>query len=149
MPQIDPSSLILIVVGAHLRAEMADRPLAQRLCQTIDDWLAKHELQLDQTLLPVVCCDLWYLNQPSLHGRPTISIGGPGVNALSAYYNRTLNAALVRDGQLVIQLDPEFVDLRVCLWGMDHELTVSVLGLFEQKHLGPYLRAIANQVEPS
>ena len=35
--EIDTSKLLLIVVGAHLRAEMADRPLAYRLCDRIKD----------------------------------------------------------------------------------------------------------------
>ena len=146
--QIDTSALLLIVVGAHLRAEVADRPLAYRLCDHITDWLLRHEDTIRTQVLPVMCCDVWYLNHEPLHRRPTISIGGPGGNALSAYYHNNLNAALVRDEKLIIQLDPEFVDLRVSLWGMDHALTASALDLFETRYLESYLRAVVTQVEP-
>ena len=75
-------------------------------------------------------------------------MGGPGVNALSAYYSQKLPTALVRDNQIAIQLDPEYIDLRVCLWGMNHQLTVEALRLFTDKYLEEYLRAVVTQVEP-
>jgi len=147
-PGLDPGNLLLIVTGAHLRAEQADRPLAQRLQKRIETWVHRHDNALDDPLLPVSCCDLWYLNQPTLQRRPTISIGGPGVNALSAYFYRRLDPALVRDKQLIIQLDPEFVDLRVCLWGPDHQRTAEALEIFMRRFLDGFLRAVATQVEP-
>lgn len=49
---------------------------------------------------------------------------------------------------MIIQLDPEFVDLRVCVWGMNHELTIAALDHFVAKYLDGYLRAVATQVEP-
>lgn len=145
---VDVSRLLLIVVGAHLRAEVADRPLAYRLRNRIEAWLEKHILDMNVRLSPVVCSDIWYVNQQSLQKRPTVSLGGPGVNALSAYYANKLSSALVHDNQIVIQLDPEYVDLRVCVWGMDHELTVHALDMFDEKYLDGYLRAAVTQVEP-
>ena len=147
-PGLDPANLLLIVTGAHLRAEQADRPLAHRLQKRIETWVQRHDSALDAPLLPMTCCDLWYLNQPALQRRPTISIGGPGVNALSAYFYRRLDPALVRDKHLIIQLDPEFVDLRVCLWGPDHQRTVEALEIFVRRFLDGFLRAVATQVEP-
>ena len=41
-PGLDPAYLVLIVVGAHLRAEEADRPLAYRLCEQVQAWVARH-----------------------------------------------------------------------------------------------------------
>ena len=145
---VDVSNLILIVVGAHLRAEVADRPLAYRLHDRIEDWLEEHALDMNIRLAPVVCSDIWYVNQQSLQKRPTVSLGGPGVNALSAYYANKLSSALVHDNQMVIQLDPEYIDLRVCVWGMDHEQTVHALDVFDAKYLDGYLRAAVTQVEP-
>lgn len=145
---VDVSRLLLIVVGAHLRAEVADRPLAYRLRNRIEAWFEKHALDTNVRLTPVVCSDIWYVNQQSLQKRPTVSIGGPGVNALSAYYANKLSSALVHDNQMVIQLDPEYVDLRVCVWGMDHEMTVHALDMFDAKYLDGYLRAAVTQVEP-
>lgn len=139
---------MLIVVGSHLRAEVADRPLAYRLRERISAWLEKFALHIDPPVLPVVCSDIWYVNQESLHGRPTISVGGPGVNALSAYFNDKLPAGVVRRDNMVIQLDPEFVDLRACVWGMNHDSTVDALEFFCREYMDGYLRAVATQVEP-
>lgn len=116
-PEGEESNLILVVVGAQLRAELGDRPLAYHLCDRIRDWLRKHNNVMNVSLAPVVCSDIWYLNQQPLQRLPTISLGGPGVNALSAFYANTLSPALVHDNHMVIQLDPEYVDLRVCIWG--------------------------------
>jgi len=142
------SGLLLIVVGSHLRAEVADRPLAYRLRERISAWLEKFARDVDPPVWPVVCSDIWYVNQESLHGRPTISLGGPGVNALSAYFNDKLPTGVVRNDQKVIQLDPEFVDLRVSIWGMNHDLTVDTVEHFCREYLDGYLRAVATQVEP-
>lgn len=139
---------MLIVVGAHLRAEVADRPLAYRLRERIHAWLERFGTGINVPLVPVVCSDIWYMNQEALQQRPTISLGGPGVNALSAYYGQKLPAAVVRENEMVIQLDPEFTDLRVCIWGMNHDLTIAALELFIRKYLDGYLRAVITQVEP-
>jgi hypothetical protein len=147
-PGIDPSNLVMIVVGAHLRAEVADRPLAYQLCDDVGNWIVEHIDSLPEPPVPVVCSDIWYVNHTSLQSRPTISIGGPGVNALSAYYSDKIDAALVEENRIIIQLDPEFVELRACVWGMDHELTVQALSLFRSQYLDGFMRAAATQVEP-
>lgn len=147
-PGPEVSDLMLIVVGAHLRAEIADRPLAYRLKQRIDQWIDQHRQGMNISLMPVVCSDIWYVNNESLQSRPTISLGGPGVNGLSAYYRQKLHDAVTRENQVLIQLDPEFTDLRVCVWGMNHALTVEALDLFMARFLDNYLRAVLTQVEP-
>jgi len=144
----EASGRLLIVVGAHLRAEVADRPLAYGLRQRVCDWFDGRRGDPDSQFVPTVCCDIWYLNQEVLRRRPVISVGGPGVNALSAHFAERLTPALVRDDLFMIQLDPEFVDLNVCVWGMNHELTVEALALFERRYLEAYLDAVATQVEP-
>lgn len=147
-PELDVSNLLLLVVGAHLRAEAADRPLAYQLRDRIQMWLKNRAGEMNVLLAPLVCCDVWYVNQQSLHRRPTISIGGPGVNALSAYYTNKLSPALVHENHKVIQLDPEFTDLRVCIWGRNHDLTVDAINMFIDKYLDGYMRAVVTQVEP-
>ncbi len=146
--EVDVSHLILVVVGAHLRAEAADRPLGYELCERIRQWVAAHGDDLHDPMEPVVCSDVWYVNKKELQSRPTISIGGPGVNALAAYYAQKLDASMIEDDQIVVQLDPEFVDLRVCVWGVDHEQTRRALELFVDQKLDGFLRAAATQVEP-
>lgn len=148
MAEEEPGHLLLVVVGAHLRAETADRPLAYSLCRRIREWVRQQGSRLTLPIVPVVCSDLWYMSQQVLQRRPTISLGGPGVNALSAYYAQRLSPALVRENRMVIQLDPEFVDLRVCIWGVNHELTVTALEYFQEHYLDAYLKAVATQVEP-
>ena len=147
-PGIDPSNLVLLVVGAHLRGEIADRPLAYGLRDRMLRWIAESGRDINVPIVPVVCTDVWYVNQESLHQRPTVSIGGPGVNALSAYYAKNLDQAMLEDHKMVIQLDPEFVHLRVAIWGADHDLTTKALELFTSRYLDAYLRAVATQVEP-
>ena len=145
---MDPSHLVLIVVGAHLRAEQADRPLAYQLCEQVEAWVSKHRDTLATPIQPVVCTDIWYLNNSVLHARPTVSIGGPGVNALSLHFAQSITGRTDDDQQVVIQIDPEFTDLRVSIWGTDHDLTVKGLELFFKDYLESFLKAVATQVEP-
>ncbi len=137
--ELDAQRLLLIVVGAHLEAEVAHRPLGERLRGRIQQWLARG-LEV-KPLRPLVCSDLWYLNAPSLMARPTISIGEPQVNAASAYFSRRLPTALVIDDTLQVQLDPEFVRLQACVWGTDRQATASGVDLFVERYLEPFLCA--------
>ena len=140
---------VFIVVGVHLRAEEGDRPLAYELRDRIEQWKSEHVESLTDPLDPVVLTDVWYLNQEDLQRRPTISIGGPGVNALSAFFAQQLpEESEVDEQQVVIQIDPDFTDLRVCIWGTNHELTRQGVDLFAQQYLEGFLRAAATQVEP-
>ena len=140
---------IFIVVGAHLRAEVGDRPLAYELRDHIDHWKREHADVLTDPVEAVVLSDVWYLNQEDLQRRPTISVGGPGVNALSAFFAQQLPEDSDDDEQqVVIQIDPDFTDLRVCIWGTDHDLTRQGVELFAQQYLEGFLRAAATQVEP-
>lgn len=147
-PGVDTAHLLLIVVGAHLRAEQADRPLAYRLRDAVDSWVAKHERLLTTPIRPLVCSDIWYLNHNVLHARPTISIGGPGVNALSSHFARSIENKVSDDPQVVLQIDPEFTDLRISIWGTDHDLTGKGVSVFISEYLDAFLRAVATQVEP-
>lgn len=137
--ELDADSLLLIVVGAHLQAEAADRPLGYRLRAQIVRWLDEH-LE-SEPLAPMVCTDLWYLNAPELMARPTISIGRPGLNAASAYFASRLPTAFVIDETLQVQLDLEFVNLQACVWGVDHEGTASAVDAFVERYLEPFLRS--------
>ncbi len=139
-PDID--QLLLIVTGASLRAEMADRPLAYALGETIQNELHRRTQSTTWPIRPVVCADVWYVNNRQLHDRPTISIGGPGANALSAYLYEKLPTALAIEDQLVIQLDVAYSTLAVAIWGMDRQHSSSAVELFENKYLGGYLDAV-------
>ncbi|MEM7577038.1 MAG: hypothetical protein AAF328_06130 [Planctomycetota bacterium] len=138
---------VIIVIGAHPRAEAGDRPLAYRVRSEIERWKDKHAEALGTNLGVLVCTDLWYMNDEALRQRPTICIGGPGVNALSAYLAEHLSETHAA-ADVLMQLDEDFTDLRVILWGRDHGKTVHGVELFLDKFLDAYLRAVATQVEP-
>ncbi len=134
----DLTGLLLIVTGSTLRAEMADRPLAYRLQKMI-----QKRLVAEVVLRPMVMSDIWYLNSEPLQQLPTISLGGPGVNALSQFFFSKLPTALGIDGLLLIQMDVAMEDHRCCLWGMDHRKTVEALHVFtECGYLDQFLQGI-------
>ncbi|NBB82003.1 MAG: hypothetical protein GVY28_01210 [Alphaproteobacteria bacterium] len=143
MPDLDVDKLVLIVVGAHLSAEVSDRPLAYRLQESMRDRLHQLTGSTEWPVTPLTCTDVWYLNHDELQRQPVVAIGGPGVNALSAYLYQKLPTALAIEDQLVIQLDVEMAELRCAVWGFDGRHTASALELFENKYLGEWLRAAA------
>lgn len=146
---VDHSHMVLIVVGSHLRAEQSDRPLAYRLQHRMERWIAKHETKLNVPIEPIVCSDVWYLNNEPLQHRPTVCIGGPGVNALSAFFAQHLPSRPDEDQQVIIQIDPDYTDLRVCIWGTNAELTGKGVDLFARRYLDGFLRGVATQVIPA
>lgn len=138
----DPHLMLLIVVGAHLRAEINDRPLAYRLRETILRWQDQHHDADDgPPLRPVVCGDVWYLNAPDLQDRPAVSIGDPQVNAASAMLSTHIPTAFVIENTLRVHVDQEFLDLRSCMWGANHSATASAIDLFVERYLDGFLRA--------
>lgn len=153
--------LVLIVVGAHLRAEMADRPIAYWLRDRVLAWLdarvagdpavaaAAADVEDADPGQPrpghpcrvVVCTDVWYLNDASLRVWPTVSIGGPGVNALSAYLADKLPGLLVVDDVLMVQMDPELSEMTASVWGVDHAATVNAAEAFAERYLDAFMSA--------
>ncbi|MEM9109809.1 MAG: hypothetical protein AAGC72_07280 [Planctomycetota bacterium] len=156
-PDVDESNAVMIVVGSHLRAEERDRPLAYGLRARIEHWRDMHADQLDVPLTPLVCTDLWYLNHADLQRRPTICLGGPGVNALQAINanqsdeepgEKEERPPEALEPRVTIMIDPDYTHLRVGIWGTDTELTEKGIQLFEERYLDKYLRACVTQVEP-
>jgi hypothetical protein len=64
--EIITTRLLPIVVGAHPRSEIADRPLANRLVAAIRQWQRQAIANEDDRLVPMVMTDLWYLNDNEL-----------------------------------------------------------------------------------
>ena len=136
--QID--HVLPIVVGTHLRAELGDRRRGYCLSEAIVDWMEKHELAGPPW--PLVCSDLWYLNDTELRTRPTICIGQPEVNAATAALSSKLDSILLEDNAYRIQGDPEYLDLKYCLWGIDDSHTNQCLEQFIKNYLPNFLGAI-------
>lgn len=134
---IEPSRLLLIVTGAHLRAEANDRPLAYRLR---DEALGRLERRPhDERLGVLVCSDIWYLNNDDLRACPTVSVGAPGVNALGAYLADKLPSAFAVEGVLSVQLDTDFVDLLASCWGHDASSSRAAVDAFAERYLDVFL----------
>ncbi|MEM7681197.1 MAG: hypothetical protein AAF288_04490 [Planctomycetota bacterium] len=148
-PNLD--GCLLIVVGSDLDAERFDRRLAYALQKRIEAWRAEHAEVLDVAIEPVVCTDLWYLTRESAHRRPSVCLGSPEVNVLSRRLASRLPEEVQQDTdepRVLLQVDEDFTDLRVCLWGSDGELTAKGLDIFCERYLDDFLRAVATQVEP-
>ena len=150
MADIDTDRLIAIVTGIQLTAELGDRPLAYRIEREVRDRL---EAALGKTpegepprLAPAVVSDVFYLNNDDIQGRPTISIGGPGMNAVSAMLVDQLPTALAIEDTLVIQMDLELGDARCAVWGMNHLDTVRAVETFLAKgYLDAFVRGVIDR----
>jgi hypothetical protein len=141
--EVMPRGMILIVVGAHLDAERDDRPLAYRLRNEILSHLEADGEEAPRT--PVVCTDLWYLNDETLRGEPTIAVGRPEVNACTAYLAGRIPTALVVEDRYRIQLDPELVETRACLWGMTGRDTAAAVEMFVGRYLEGWLGVVVGR----
>ncbi len=133
---LPPERALPIVVGAHLRAEMEDRPWAAALRDALAS-AAGHSFPL----VPVVVTDLWYLNSDPLRAQPTVSVGHPEVNALSAFLADKLPSVLAIDDRLIVQLDPELVEPVACCWGVDATATGEAVSAFLDRWCRPFLAA--------
>lgn len=153
MPDVDVDRLIWIVVGVQLNAELGDRPLAYRVEQELKSRLRKKlpKIKLGElpALIPTVISDVYYLNSEdeSVQSRPTISIGGPGVNALSAAWAKELQTIVAIENTLVVQMDLEMSDPRCAVWGMNHLDTVRAVDLFISKYLDVFVKGIVGELE--
>lgn len=154
MPDVDSDRLIAIVTGIQLTAELGDRPLAYRVEQHVREHLAaalpKPEPGELPRLAPAVVSDVYYLNNDEIQTRPTIAIGGPGMNALSATLVDELPTALAIENTLVIQMDLEFHDVRCAVWGMNHLDTVRAVETFIAKgYLKAFLEGVVERERSS
>ncbi|MFG0259778.1 MAG: hypothetical protein ACF8LK_05425 [Phycisphaerales bacterium JB041] len=134
----NPAQALPIVVGAHVRAEVEDRPTATALCEALTARLPD-----GFPLAPVVVTDVWYLNTDALRSQPTISIGRPEANALSAYLADKLPSVLAVDDRLVVLLDPELADPAACCWGVDAAATAEAVRAFAERWADAFLNAAA------
>jgi hypothetical protein len=139
-----PARLLLIVTGSTLRAEEMDRPLAYYLKQRIDRSLIEHDPPLGSFRVLVVA-DIRWMNEKMLQTLPTISVGGPGVNALARDWLEEVPVSLAVDEQFYIQMDPD-PDLEpphASIWGMDNSTTQIAVSVFLDRFLSGFLEQCA------
>ena len=133
--------LILIVTGSTLRAEEVDRPLAYYLKQQVEQHLARRVAlgSEDEAAQVLVVADFRWMSDEPLQVAPTISVGGPGVNALAHRWFEDLPFSLAVDEQYCIQMDPELAEPRASLWGMDNPTTQIAVAIFIERFLPRFL----------
>lgn len=115
------------------------------------NWLDEHFGPRDMGMHPctvMVCTDVWYLNDDDLRACPVVSVGGPGVNALSASMGGRVPSAFVIDNVLAVQIDTEFEELQACCWGMGTRACAAATELFVDKYLNDFMTAATAQWDP-
>jgi len=139
----EPAPMILIVTGSALRAEEVDRPLAYYLKQQLESALMDRD---EPTPVRVVADFRWIHDEP-LQALPTISLGGPGVNALSHRWLEEVPLVLAVDEEYYLQLSPDADPPIASIWGMNNAHTQLAVAVFVQRHLPIYLDAVARHFE--
>jgi hypothetical protein len=138
--------VLLIVTGSTLRAEEMDRPLAyylkQRIEQALAEAIAAGREGLEDYLVRIVADFRWIHDDP-LQNFPTISLGGPGVNALAQRWLEDVPVSLAVGERYFIQMDPDLTDPRVSVWGMDNATTQIAVSVFIDRFLPPFLERCA------
>jgi hypothetical protein len=146
MAKGSPLRLLLIVTGSTLRAEEMDRPLGYYLKQRIEQSLSEAALAgrpgLEDYIVRVVADFRWIHDEP-LQSLPTISLGGPGVNALAHRWLEEVPVSLAYSERYFIQMDPELTEIRASIWGMDNATTQIAVSVFLDRFLSRFLERCA------
>jgi hypothetical protein len=147
MAKGSPLRLLLIVTGSTLRAEELDRPLSYYLKQQIEQSLqaavAHGRDGLEDYIVRVIADFRWIHDEP-LQSQPTISLGGPGVNALASRWLEEVPVSLAYGERYFIQMDPELAEIRASIWGMDNAATQIAVSVFLDRFLLRFLDSCAS-----
>ena len=127
MQEIDVNQTLLIVVGIDIKPEEADRPLAYRIQEAVMNSPKFGDHPFRKCL---VISDALYRHNKIIQICPTIAIGGPGVNSTAAELVEKLPVYLSKENRYFIQLDKEYADPRISIWGMDRESTEEAVETF-------------------
>lgn len=134
--------LLLIVTGSTLRAEELDRPLGyylkQRIEQSLREVVTDSTGSLEDYLVRLVADFRWIHDEP-LQSLPTISLGGPGVNALAHRWLEEVPVSLAYSERYFIQMDPDLTEPRASIWGMDNATTQIAVSVFVDRFLPRFL----------
>jgi hypothetical protein len=138
--EIDVNQTVLIVVGVDLEPEESDRPLAYKLKSAVE---ASSHFGGHPFRKCLVISDALYQHDRLIQVCPTIAIGGPGVNSLAAKLVEELTVYLSKNNKYFIQLDKDFREQKIAIWGVDRNSTAKAVELFIAKGiLGDFLKAI-------
>jgi hypothetical protein len=132
MQELDVQQTILIVVGSDIKPEEKDRPIAYKLKQRIEQSPKYGSLPFRKC---IVITDALFESDKIIQICPTIIIGGPGVNAISAQLVEKLPIHINKDDRYFIQFDENAPGNRVSLWGINQETTEEAVDCFIAKGL--------------
>jgi hypothetical protein len=126
-----------------------DRPLGYYLKQHIEHALAggKDQAKGFQAIRDCqvhVIADFRWIHDEVLQVLPTISLGGPGVNALSHRWLEEVPISLAYNERYFIQMDPDLTEPRVSIWGMDNSSTQIAVSVFLDRFLPRFLERCAS-----
>jgi hypothetical protein len=138
-----PARLLLIVTGSTLRAEELDRPLAYYLKQQIERLLHEIGPPLGHLQIRVVA-DWRGFHDRWLQSMPTISVGGPGVNALAHYWLEAVPVSLAVEDQYYIQMDHDLEESHASVWGINNSTTQIAVSVFLDRFLPRLLEHCAS-----
>ena len=127
MQQIDVNQTILIVVGIDIRPEEVDRPLAYKLKSAIESSALYGNHPFRKCL---VISDVLYQQDKIIQICPTIAIGGPGANIIASELIENLPIYISKENRYFIQLDKDFNEPRISIWGMDGDATAEAVDVF-------------------
>lgn len=138
------AKVLFIATGSSLRAEEMDRPLAYYLKEQVEQRLPSTDGGAKELEVRVVA-DFRWLNDKKWQRLPTISVGGPGVNALAHRWLEEMPVTLAVDEQYYIQMDPDLDVVRASIWGMDNEMTQIAVSTFVHRYLVQFLGGCLSQ----
>lgn len=95
----------------------------------------------------VVCSDVWWLNTEEAQRLPTVSVGAPEVNALSAYLAVRLPSAFSIENALAVLLDLDSPNLQACCWGASPVGTASAVDAFTDRYLGAFVERALEEAD--
>ena len=87
----------------------------------------------------MVVADFRWMSDEPLQTLPTISVGGPGVNALAHRWFEEMPFSLAVDDLYFIQMDPDLAEPHVSIWGMDNPTTQIAVAIFIERFLSRLL----------
>lgn len=94
-----------------------------------------------------MCSDVWWLNTESAQRLPTVSVGAPEVNALSAYLATKIPSAFSVEKTLAVLLDLDSPSLLACCWGAAPAATASAVDAFSDRYLRSFVERALEAAE--
>jgi hypothetical protein len=125
MKLVDVGETVAVVVAGELDPEAPDRLSALALKAEIDRRGAGHPYRR-----AVVMTDQAWFETPLFHASPTIAVGGPGVNGVSARFGQELPTVWTADDRALIQAEFREAAPRATVWGMDRDATAASVEAF-------------------